>query len=217
MKLALIGATGFVGSHLLKEALRREHIVTAVVRDPKKVHIEEHNLIVKQGNALNPDELCTLIKGNDVLVSAYNPGWHNPKLYAEFLEGSRAIQQACKLAGIKRLIVVGGAGSLEITPGEQLVDSPYFPDEWKEGALAARDYLDELRLEKELDWVFLSPAIEMHPGTSGIRTGNYRTGNDQPVFNKDNESKISVEDLAVALLDEVENSRFHQQRFTVAW
>ena len=104
-----------------------------------------------------------------------------------------------------------------MTPGEQLVDSPHFPNEWKEGALAARDYLDELRLEKELDWVFVSPAIEMHPGTSGIRTGSYRTGNNQPVFNKAYESKISVEDFAVALIDEVENSRFHQQRFTVAW
>jgi len=217
MKLALVGATGFVGSHLLLEALRREHVVTVVVRDPQKVHLKEPNLIVKQGNALDPDSLAALIKGNDVLVSAYNAGWHNPKLYAEFLKGSRAIQQACKLAGINRLLVVGGAGSLEIAPGKQLVDSPDFPEDWKQGALAARDYFNELRLEKELDWVFVSPAIEMHPGTSGIRTGNYRTGNNQPVFNKDNESKISVEDLAVALLDEVENARFHQQRFTVAW
>lgn len=217
MKLALVGATGFVGTHLLKEALRRGHTVRAVVRDPQKVNIKEQNLTVEQGNALDVDELSSLIKGNDVLVSAYNSGWHNPNLYAEFLEGSRAIQQACKLAGVRRLIVVGGAGSLETKPGEQLVDSPDFPGEWKEGALAARDYLNALRLEKELDWVFVSPAIQMHAGTSGIRTGNYRTGNNQPVFNEDHESRISVEDFAVALLDEVKNAKFHQERFTVAW
>jgi len=218
MKLALIGATGFVGKHLLKEALQRHHQVTAIIRgDEGRLKAEDENLAVIKADVLSVDSLVTALAGHEVCLSAYNPGWKNDRLYDEFLTGSLNIQMACKKAGVKRLLVVGGAGSLEVTPGAQLVDDPGFPLEWKEGAMAARDYLKELRNEKELDWVFLSPAIQMNPGTSGIRTGAYRIGKDQPVFDVNRISKISVEDTAVALLDEVEQPQHHRERFTVAY
>jgi len=217
MKLVLIGATGFVGSHLLTEALSRNHQVTAIVRDPGNLQLVHNNLMLVKGDALNIDSLVIAFKGHDAVLSAYNAGWKNPGLYDEFLKGSANIQEACKLAGVQRLLVVGGAGSLELSPGKQVVDDPNFPAEWKEGAMAARDYLKELRKESKLDWVFLSPALQMNPGTSGIRTGTYRTGKDQPVFDGNKISKISVEDTAVALLDEAEKQHHHQERFTVAW
>jgi putative NADH-flavin reductase len=217
MKLVLIGASGFVGSHLLREALQRGHQVTAVVRHPEKVTATHPNLTVKKGNVLNENEVAALVAGHDAVISAYNPGWHNPRIYDEFLEGSQAIQNGVKKAGVKRLLVVGGAGSLEIAPGVQLVDTSQFPAEYKAGATAARDYLNLLKKETALDWTFLSPAILMHPGITTGRTGKYRLGTDQPVFNDKHESTISVEDLSVALLDEVENKQFIRQRFTVAY
>ncbi len=151
------------------------------------------------------------------MLSAYNAGWNNPNLYHDFLAGSGAIQSAVKKAGVRRLLVVGGAGSLEVAPGVQLVDTPGFPAAYKPGASAARDYLDLLRQETGLDWTYLSPAILMHPGTSGTRTGQYRIGRDLPVFNAQGESRIGVEDLAVALLDEAERNQFIRQRFTVGY
>jgi putative NADH-flavin reductase len=217
MKLAIIGATGFVGSHVLKEALQRNHSVTAIARTLNKITDTHPNLNVQNSDIFNSDDLLSLLKGADAVLSAYNPGWKNPNLYDEFIAGSKAIQHACLDSGIKRLLVVGGAGSLEVAPGIQLVDSPDFPAEWKEGARAARDYLSYLRAEKDLDWTFLSPAIEMHPGTSGVRRGHYRVGTDQPVFDMHGKSQVSVEDVAVALLDETENPKFIKQRFTIAY
>lgn len=217
MKLAIIGATGFVGKALVTEALSRGHHVTAIARHAENLHI--HNPLLKIVNAdiFEEDKLPSILKGHDAVLSAYNPGWGNPDIYNEFLEGAKTIQQAVKKSGVKRYLVVGGAGSLEVSPGVQLVDTPEFPATWKKGALAARDYLTWIRDEKDLDWTFLSPAIQMHLGTSGIRKGTYRTGVDQPVFDAEGESKISVEDLAVALLDETEKGRFLKRRFTVAY
>src|SRR5206468_1414077 len=116
--------------------------------------------------------------------SAYNAGWTNPDLYHDFLQGAQLIQEAVKQSGVKRFIFIGGAGSLYAAPNQQLVDTPAFPKEWKPGALAARDYLNMLKKEDDLDWTFLSPAIEMHQGTSGTRKGKYRTGLDNPVFDE---------------------------------
>lgn len=217
MKIALIGASGFVGSNVLTEALRRGHEVTAIVRQPEKVTIQNPLLKVQQGDVLQDGTVASLVTGHDAVISAYNPGWHNPHIYDEYLEGAQSIQRGVKKAGVKRLLVVGGAGSLEIAPGLQLVDTPEFPAEWKSGALAARDYLNLLKKENELEWTFLSPAIIMHPGVTTGRTGKYRIGTDQPVFNQDQVSTISVEDLAIALLDELENKQFLQKRFTIGY
>lgn len=214
MKIALIGATGFTGTAVLNEALNRGHQVTAIARYPNKISIENTNLTKVAADVYDINELSAAITGHDAVASSFNAGWANPNLYADFIKGSENIQAATKKAGVKRLIVIGGAGSLEIAPNLQLVDTPQFPAEWKEGATAARDYLNTLRTETELDWTFLSPAINLHPGT---RTGIFRLGIDNPVFDADQKCDISVEDLAVALIDELEEGRFINQRFTLGY
>ena len=214
MKIAIIGATGFVGPKVVTEALNRGYEVTAFARQPEKLEIENEKLVKQSADIYDTEILANLLVGHDVVISTFNPGWANPDLYNDFLRGSRSIQAAVKQAGIKRYLVVGGAGSLEIEPGVQLVDTPHFPAEYKAGATAARDYLTELRTEQDLDWTFLSPAINLHPGT---RTGIFRLGTDQPVFNAEGKCEISVEDLAVALVDEVEKNEFVKARFTLGY
>ena len=216
MKIALIGASGFVGSAILKELLHRGHQVTAIERNPGKITADE-NLEFLSADVMNETVLGKEVAGHDAVISAYNAGWQNPNLYTDFLKGSHAIQGAVKKAGVKRLIVVGGAGSLFLSSGQQIVDTEGFPPDWKPGALAARDYLDIIKQEKELDWTFLSPAIEMHPGTSGKRTGTYRTGLENPVTDTEGRSVISVEDTAVAIADELERPKHIQKRFTAAY
>ena len=214
MKVAIVGATGFVGTALVKEALNRGHEVTAIARSTEKLDTGNPHLTAKAADVFKIDILTEALKEHDAVVSAYNAGWTNPNLYDDFINGSEAIQAATKRAGVKRLLVVGGAGSLFIAPGMQLVDSPDFPAEWKTGATAARDYLDTLRKENELDWTFLSPAINLHPGE---RTGKFRLGTEQPVFNDEQKCEISVEDMAVAIVDELENNQFIKQRFTLGY
>ena len=216
MKIALIGATGFVGTAILKEALDRGIQVTAIARHPEKLQAQ-NNLTIVKGDVMDTDKLSEILAGNDVVVSAYNPGWANPDIYNEFLKGAQSIQGAVKKSGIKRYIAIGGAGSLFVAPNVQLIDTPQFPAEWKPGALAARDYLNILKKEDQLDWTYVSPAIEMNAGQPHERTGTYRTGLDNPVFDANNKSAISVEDLAVAIVDEVENPKHIRQRFTVAY
>jgi len=217
MKIALIGASGFVGTALLKEALQRGHQVTAIVRNPEKIKETNSNLVIKKGDAFNKDEIKELVKGADVVLSSYNPGWGDPNIYNNFLKASQTIQQATKESGVKRYLVIGGAGSLEVAPGLQLIDTPQFPAEYKQGALGARDYLNVLKKEEQLDWTFFSPAIEMHHGITTGRTGKYRLGTDQPVFNAENRSILSVEDLAIVVIDELENKKFIKKRFTAAY
>lgn len=214
MKIALIGATGYTGTAILNEALSRGHQVTAIARNPEKITLKNDNLTLKSADINDVDALAEVLKGHDAVSSSYNAGWTNPNMYADFIKGSEDIQAATKKSGVKRLIVIGGAGSLEIAPGVQLVDTPEFPAEWKEGATAARDYLNILKKETGLDWTFLSPAINLHPGT---RTGVFRLGTDNPVFDADNKCEISVEDLAVALIDELEKGQFIQKRFTLGY
>lgn len=217
MKVALIGATGFVGSHVLTELTNRGHEVTAIVRDPSKVTLSSPLLTVKQGDVFNTAELAAIFEGNDIVISAYNPGWTNPNIYGDFLKGSASIQEATKKSGVKRYLTVGGAGSLEIAPGLQLVDTPEFPEAFKPGATAAREYLNILKNETELNWTFLSPAIEMHQGTAGVRRGTYRTALNNPVFDENGRSILSVEDLAVAIADETEQPKYIKKRFTAAY
>lgn len=216
MIVALIGASGFVGKAVLQELLGRGHQVTAIVRDTKKLEPASRLRIVSV-DVLDTAALAATLRNHDAVISTYNPGWNNPDLYNEFLRGSQSIQDAVKQSGVKRLLVVGGAGSLFIAPGQQIVDTEGFPPEWKPGALAARDYLDILQKETTLDWTFLSPAIEMHQGTSGTRKATYRTGLDEPVMDEEGRSVMSVEDTAVALVDELESPKHIRRRFTVAY
>lgn len=215
MKIAIIGATGFVGENLVKEAVSRGLDVTAMARNIDKLNIDNVKKI--SVDVYDKEALAETLKGFDVVLSAFNSGWTNPNIYDDFMKGSRNIQDAVKIAGVKRLIVVGGAGSLYVDENTQLIDTDEFPEEFKLGASGARDYLNELKSEKDLDWVFFSPAIEMNPTIKTGRTGKYRLGKDQPVFNENNQSILSVEDLAVVLLDELENPKHHQERFTAAY
>ena len=216
MKVALIGASGFVGKAILQELLQRGHEVTAIARNAANIPTQP-NVNIVAADVFNEAELSRALTGNDVVISAYNAGWTNPNLHDDYLAGAKSIQEATKKAGVQRLIVIGGAGSLFIAEGKQLVDSAEFPKDWKPGALAAREYLDIIKQEDTLDWTFFSPAIEMHPGTSGTRKGSYRTSLDTPVFDENGKSILSVEDVAVAITDELEKPRYIRKRFTAAY
>ncbi|HEX3079919.1 MAG TPA: NAD(P)H-binding protein, partial [Puia sp.] len=147
MKIALIGATGFVGSAILHELAGKNHDIVAIVRNPEKEK-NTYNIQWQKADVNNVDELAKIISGKDVVISAYNAGWTNPNIYDDFMRGSKAIQQAVKKSGVERLIVVGGAGSLFVAPGLQAVDTPDFPKEYHAGSSAARDYLNIIRQEK---------------------------------------------------------------------
>lgn len=214
-KVAVIGATGFVGTQVVKELENRGYSVDAIVRDASKVEQKE-NIVAKSIDVNNIDDLAEALKGNDAVINTFNAGWTNPNLYNDFLNGSKNIEKAVEKSGVKRFITVGGAGSLFID-GNQLVDGPDFPADIKPGATAARDYLNEIKKNETLDWTFFSPAIEMHPGTAGIRTGKYRTSLESPVFDENGRSILSVEDVAVALVDELEQNNHIRERFTAAY
>lgn len=215
MKVVVIGATGFVGSHIVNELISRNIQVTGISRNEKVS--DKNNLKYVAADVKNVEALAEILKQHDVVVSAFGGGWTNPNIYEDFINGSKAIQQAVKQSGVKRFITVGGAGSLYLSDGTQLVDTfpqdnPFLP-----GAKAARDYLDILKEEKELDWAFFSPAIDMHQGITIGRTGKYRLGTDYPIMDDDGKNILSGEDLAVIIADEVENPKHHQMRFTAAY
>lgn len=220
MQVALIGATGFVGAAVLKELLQRGHQVVALVRDPAKLAAQP-GLKVVQADVLDAQQVQQGVAGSDAVLSAHNAGWTNPNIYEDFLRGSRAIVQGVKAAGVARYLVVGGAGSLYVAPGVQLVDTPEFPAFIKPGASAARDMYTELQKESALDWTLLSPAVGFHGGSdaqSRGRTGQYRTGQDAPLMQADGQpGDISAQDLAVALVDALEQHLHSKQRFTVAY
>ena len=214
MKLALIGPTGQVGRHLLDEALRRGHAVTALSRHPEKLAARPGLTVVK-ADVYDAAQVASAVAGHDAVLDAFNPGWGDPAIRANFTKGTAAILDGVKQAGVKRIVVVGGAGSLFVAPGTQLVDTPGFPAEWKEGASGAREALKTLQGETALDWTFISPPVflELH---GGARTGAYRLGGDEVLMDGDKPAGISVEDLAVAILDEVEKPAHIRKRFTAA-
>ncbi|MDB5961847.1 MAG: 3-beta hydroxysteroid dehydrogenase [Massilia sp.] len=215
MKIALIGASGFVGTAVLAELLRRDHQVTALVRDPAKAM--PAGVAVALADARDCAAVAAAVQGADAVVSAFNPGWDAPDLYDAFLVGSAAIEQGVAAGGVKRLLVVGGAGSLLVAPGVQLVDTAGFidhvPAKVVPGARAARDALTRLRANTVLDWTFLSPPALLTPGE---RSGRYRTGADQLLMDGGQPAGITVADLAVAIVDEIERPKHLRARFTVA-
>lgn len=213
MKIALIGATGYVGSAILKEALDRGHEVTAIARDPDK--LQSHaKLRPQKVDVYNADDVAQVVAGHHVVISAFNPGWTNSDIFNLQVKGTRAIIDGVKKAGMKHLFFVGGAGSLEVKPGVQSVDLPGFPAEYKQGALATREALNMLRNEPSLEWTFLSPSADLF---SGERPGKFRLGTDQLLRDANGESRISVQDYATAMIDEVETPQHIRQRFTVGY
>ena len=215
-KVAVIGATGFVGTQVVKELANRGYFVNALARNTSKIE-ESENVKAVTADIYNTAELSEILKGNDAVISAFNPGWTNPNIFEDFLKGAESIEKAVEESGVKRFITVGGAGSLYIAENLQLIDTPEFPAEIKPGAEAARQYLEMIKKNEKLDWTFFSPAIEMHQGTAGVRKGTYRTALENPVFDENRRSVLSVEDVAVALVDELENNQFVKQRFTAAY
>ncbi|MFP3598352.1 NAD(P)-dependent oxidoreductase [Chryseobacterium sp. SIMBA_029] len=215
-KVAVIGATGFVGAQVVKELANRGYAVEAIVRDASKVE-QNNSVTAKSIDVNNVAELSEGLKGNDAVISTYNAGWTNPNLYNDFLTGSENIEKAVEESGVKRLIVVGGAGSLYTPDNVQIVDTPDFPEAYKPGATAARDYLNKIKENTTLDWTFFSPAIEMNQANVGTRTGTYRTSLETPVFDENGRSILSVEDVAVALVDELEQNNHIRERFTAAY
>lgn len=217
MKVALIGATGFVGTNILKELVNRGHEVSAIARNPERSEVKSDKITSVKADVLDTGTLAKVLSGHDAVVSAFNPGWTNPNIYDDFLRGARAIQEAVKASGVQRFIVIGGGGSLYLEPGLQIVDTPEFPAEIKPGADAARVYLEEIRKENGLDWAFFSPALEMHRGITIGRTGTYRLGLENPVFDENGKSVLSGEDVGVVIADELEQPQHHKQRFTAAY
>lgn len=220
-KVTLIGATGFVGKAILNELLLRGHDVTAIVRDVQKVNVTNENLKVVEGDATDIDTLAKVARGADAVISAYNPGWQNPRQYEETLENYPKIVEVTKRAGVKRLLIVGGAGTLFVAPGLRLVDTGNLPAEWLPGVKSMGEfYLDYLMKEKEIDWVFFSPAGNlgnMGQNGPGKRTGKFRLGKDDMLFDEKGESFISFEDYAYAMVDELEQANHHFERFTAAY
>lgn len=217
MKVALIGATGFVGTAVLNELTGRGHTATAIARNIGKIRVTDDKIHPVSADVYDASSVTEAVKGHDAVISAFNAGWTNPDFAADFERGSKAIEKGVKDSGVKRLIVIGGAGSLYNNEGVQLVDTPAFPADYKVAASAARDYYGVIKNNTQLDWTFFSPAIEMNQGTSGVRKGTYRLGLDNPVFDQDNRSILSVEDLAIAIVDELEQGKHIRRRFTAAY
>lgn len=214
-KIVIIGATGYVGSAILKEALGRGHQVKAIVRDPLKLTLIHPHLKVVGGSVTDTDFLSRELAKSDAVISAFNPGWSNPNIYEETLEGYGSILCAVRNSGVHRFLMVGGAGSLLVPPGRLLMDEPDVPKKLLPGIRGmAKIYTDLLLPEKSVDWVFLSPAANMAPGE---RTGKFRLGKDELIVDESGDSNISVEDFAVAMIDELEQEKHHQERFTLGY
>lgn len=211
MKIALIGASGQIGSEIAREALRRGHTVTAVVRSAGPTASELPGLLTRKADLFDAAALRDAVQGNDVIASAYGPGAGAP---GNLTEATTALVAAARSAGIKRLVVVGGAGSLEIGPGQQLVDSPNFPAAYKAVALAHRDGFNQLRQVKDLQWTFFSPAAMIGPGE---KTGRYRVGRKTLIADAAGASKISYADYADAFVSELERGEYPQEIVTAAY
>ena len=201
--IAIIGATGRAGSQLLEEALRRGHSVVAIARHASKIG-ERAGVVTKEVDVNDVQALQTAVAGSDVVLSAA----HFSTLPAA------AIIEPVKKAGVKRLLFVGGAGSLLLPDGSQVIQSPDFPEAYKPEATAGGIYLDNLRAEKDLDWTFLSPSAEF---VEGERTGTFRLGQDHLLVSAEGKSWITFADFAIAMLDEVEQPKHTRQRFTVGY
>lgn len=203
MHVALIGVTGRVGSRLLAELLRRGHQVTGIARDTSKL-ASQPGLALKNADAGHPTQLAPLLAGHDAVLSALTFATTD----------AATLIAAVRQARVARWLVVGGAGTLETLPGKALLDAPGFPAAWRPEAEGGRRFLAALRETHDLDWTFLSPAAEFVPGE---RTGKFRVGGDQLLTAANGRSWISMEDYAIAFVDELERPKHVMARFTVGY
>ncbi|HTL89627.1 MAG TPA: NAD(P)-dependent oxidoreductase [Leptolyngbya sp.] len=221
MKLALFGANGMAGSRIAAEALMRGHDLTAIVRDRSRFSLSldcptsfTGNIVV--GNGLDPTSVAALVPGQDAVISAIGPGANkasDPLLAQDIITAAHSLIAGLARTEVRRLIIVGGAGSLEVAPGLRLVDTPDFPEIYRPASLAHCEALDIYKT-CDLDWTFISPAAFFEPGE---RTGQYRIGTDQLLVDTRGKSQISAEDYAIALLDEVERCHFLRRQITFAY
>ena len=216
--VVLIGATGFVGSAILNELLSRGHKVTAVVRNAAKLP-KNDNLTAVEEDVANVDAVANIAKGKDAVISAYNPGWSNPQMGKINDENYPKIVEAVKKSGVQRLLIVGGAGTLFVKPGVRVVDTGVIPDAIIDGVRSLDNfYLNCLTKEHDLDWVFFSPAGAFEDADKGQRTGKFRLGKDDLIVDPaTGTSHISVQDYAIAMVDELEKPAHHQERFTIGY
>jgi len=203
MKLAIIGASGRIGSQIASEALSRGHSITAVARNPEQVAAQAGVEAVR-GDLHDSASIIPSLKGQDAVISAVRFRSFEPPQLIE----------AVRKASVVRLLIVGGAGSLEVRPGVALIDTPEFPAASKEEGQAGSLMLAALRAERHLDWSFLSPSAVIRPGE---RTGRFRLGGDQLLVGPDGKSSISIPDYAIAMIDELERPKHIRQRFTVGY
>ena len=218
MKIALIGASGFVGSKILSEALRRGHQVTAILRRPQRI-APHPNLTVVEGDVLRRDQLARVLAGHDVVISSFNParGVPGPEVFHRHVRGHRAIISAVKKSGVKRFLAVGGAASLKTPAGIEFLDSPEFPaafEPFKPAIRGTRELYYLLKQEPGLDWVFLAPSVMIGPGQ---RTNTFRLGKEHVLYDEKGKSHISLQDYAVAMINEAEHPKHHRERFTVGY
>lgn len=218
MKIALFGATGNIGQRVAAEALRRGHEVVGIIRDPAAVQPPDPRVRLIKGDATNPDSIAEAARGADVVVSAISPRPNARGLPAPSLvNNTHALFAGLPRASVKRVLMVGGAGSLEVAPGQQLVDQPGFPEAYKGEALDGRDALAVWRGQgpsSGLAWTFLCPAVEIGPGE---RTGKYKKTLDSVLWDAAGKSFITFEDFAVALVDELEKPEHIGKRFGVSY
>jgi uncharacterized protein len=216
MRIVLFGAGGNIARRIAREALGRGHQITAVVRDPRLFQPYDDRLTVVKGDATDPASVAAVSAGADAIVSALSsrPGGNN-RPPSSLTAAAHALIAGARQAGVQRLVIVGGAGSLEVLPGRQLLDSPDFPAGHREEAVAQRDALEVYRREAgDLDWTYISPAGEVEPGK---RTGRFRTGGNQLLIDEKGHSRISYEDYAAALVDELDKPMHVGRRMTVAY
>jgi len=211
MKIAMVGVTGKIGQHIAEQATARRHQVTAILRREVQLEGALSALPVKVVDLLNTNTLADAVHGSDILVSAYGPGTGN---VATLLDVTKSLIAAARAAGVKRLVVVGGAGSLEVAPGVQLVDAPTFPAIYKEVALTHREALGLLKNAPDLEWTFFAPAAEIGPGE---KRGAFRVGARSLICNAEGRSQISYPDYAEAFVTEIEKANFVREIATVAY
>lgn len=209
MNIAIIGATGNVGRRILQEALSRGHDVAACVRNPSSLPSSTERLRSISFDIFNTDDVAEKLTGFDAVVTAYGPGYMNVR---QLVDATSALLEGSKRAEVPHLIVVGGSGSLEVAPGVALVT--VLPDEWKSIAQAHADSLELYKAEVELRWSYCSPAAYLEPGE---RTGTFRMGSNALLTDNDGNSRISMEDYAIAIMDEVEQGAHVHQQFCVAY
>jgi len=209
MNVALYGSTGKAGSRILMELVSRGHRVTAIARNPARLQ-GITGISTKEDDLSNTSKVAEAIEGADAVISAYGPPPDNTE---EIVDVTQRLVEAVKQAGRPRLLVVGGAGGLNVAPGVSLLDSGYLPDAYKPIAKSHVRALNVLRAS-DIDWTYLAPAAYFEPGE---RTGKFRLGKDELIANEKQESRISMEDYAIALVNELEKPEHRQRRFSVGY